>query len=159
MRAVLQRVKKAAVSIDGTVTAQTGEGFMVLIGFGRGDEPAAESPARPAWRDILALVDKMLVLRVFPDEEGRMNKSLLDRGGELLLVSQFTLYADTHRGRRPSFQGSCPPEAASRLFDRLCEEAENRLPGRVKRGVFAADMDVSLTNWGPVTICLETPSA
>lgn len=162
MRALLQRVKQAAVAVDGREVASIREGLLVLVGFGADDEratipaPSGLAPAGPAWKEIASVLEKLLVLRIFPDEEGRMNKSLLDREGELLLVSQFTLYADTRRGRRPSFQSACPPEAANVLFDRLCDEAEQRLPGRVKRGIFAAEMDVSLTNWGPVTIMLGT---
>lgn len=157
MRVIVQRVKEASVTIDGERTAAISEGLLVLVGFGKEDEAAATRPLTdPAWKAILAILEKMLVLRIFPDEEGRMNKSLLDREGELLLVSQFTLYADTRRGRRPAFQDACPPEAAATLFDRFCEEAATRLPGKVGRGVFAADMDVALVNWGPVTITLDS---
>ena len=156
MRALLQRVKNAAVSIAGEKVASINEGLLVLVGFGLEDEKIAKASSfDPDEKGILAILEKMLVLRIFPDTEGRMNESLLDRDGELLLVSQFTLYADTRKGRRPSFQMACPPEAASVLFDRFCEEAEKRLPGRVKRGVFASEMDITLTNWGPVTIMLD----
>lgn len=154
MRIILQRVSKASVAVEGNNRASIGHGFMALVGFGASDEAAAQDN-RECGR-ILALLDKIPALRVFPDENGRMNKSLADCGGELLLVSQFTLYADCSRGRRPSFQQACPPEAAAKLFDFFCHEAEKRLPGKVQRGVFGAMMDVALINSGPVTICLST---
>ena len=154
MRIILQRVSRASVAVKGEVIASIGTGFMALVGFGAGDEAAfGESKERSR---ILTLLEKIPVLRVFPDENSRMNKNLTGCGGELLLVSQFTLYADCSRGRRPSFQNACPPEAAAQLFDFFCCEAEKRLPGKVRRGVFGATMDVALVNSGPVTICLST---
>ena len=157
MRILLQRVRKASVSIDGGSVASINEGLLGLAGFGVADD--ALLPMQPRWKIVL---DKVPDLRIFPDEAGKMNVSLRDFGrrvenagaGELLLVSQFTLYADCRKGRRPSFDAA-PPEVARLLFDRLVEDMRERLPGRVHAGVFAADMEVELVNWGPVTILLD----
>ncbi len=152
MRLLLQRVRRASVSIDGKVTASIQAGLLALAGFGGNDDAAL--PARPHWN---AFLDKVLDLRIFPDESEKMNLSLRDWNhgdGELLLVSQFTLYADCRKGRRPSFDAA-PPEVARELFERLVADMRSRLPGRVRCGVFAADMDVELINWGPVTILLD----
>ena len=152
MRLLLQRVRRASVSIEGTVTASIGAGLLVLAGFGGGDDAAL--PASSHWS---AFLDKVLDLRIFPDAAGKMNLSLRDwntGSGGLLLVSQFTLYADCRKGRRPSFDAA-PPDVARGLFEQLAADMETRLPGRVRCGVFAADMDVELVNWGPVTILLD----
>ena len=145
MRAVVQRVAEAAVRVDGEVVGQIGPGALVLLGVGQGD---AETDA-----DYLA--DKVLHLRIFPDEGGPMNRSVLDTRGELLAVSQFTLYGDTRRGRRPGFSSAAPPEEANRLYryfvGRLRESGL-----RVEEGVFRAMMDVSLVNRGPVTLLLDS---
>ena len=150
MRLVIQRVKEASVAIDGVVTASIGQGLAVLAGFGPGDA------APEAMAAITKTLEKTKDLRIFPDEAGLMNTSLLASGGEWLLVSQFTLYADCRKGRRPSFHAACPPEKAEALFSRLCAQAQAMLPGRTQHGVFAANMDIRLVNWGPVTICLDS---
>lgn len=151
MRLVLQRVARAAVAVDGKTVAAIGPGIMALVGFGRNDGPAfADGPV------CRAMLEKVGDLRIFPDADGKLNRSLRDRGGELLLVSQFTLYAGCRKGRRPSFSEAAPPEVAATLFEAFCRQAEALLPGRVGRGVFGADMDVSLINQGPVTILLDS---
>lgn len=156
MRLVLQRVKEAAVLVDGACVAHIDHGIAALVGFGAQDAPAAVQAEGAAWKAIRATLDKTLALRIFPDSDGKMNKSLTDCGGSLLLVSQFTLYADCRKGRRPSFHLSCPPDAAEILFDRFCRTARAIFPGKVQCGIFAAAMDLPLTNWGPVTICLDS---
>ena len=145
MRAVLQRVRRASVSVDGTEVGRCGSGYLILLGVAPHD---SEETARLLW-------DKVSHLRVFADETGRMNRSLLDVSGEVLVVSQFTLYADCRRGRRPSFAGAAEPAVASRLYERFCSLAEADV-AQVGRGVFGAHMEVSLVNDGPVTICLDT---
>ncbi|PYQ11113.1 MAG: D-tyrosyl-tRNA(Tyr) deacylase [Acidobacteria bacterium] len=145
MRAVIQRVAEAAVRVDGEVVGQVGPGLLVLLGVGQGDE---ESDA-----DYLA--EKVLHLRIFPDEAGQMNLSVLDTRGELLAVSQFTLYGDTRRGRRPGYSSAAAPAEANRLYRRFVERLkESGL--RVEEGVFRAMMDVSLVNRGPVTLLLDS---
>ena len=148
MRAVVQRVCEACVRVEGRVVGQIGRGLAVLLGVGTGDtEPDAES-----------LVEKVLHLRIFSDEAGAMNRSLVDIAGELLVVSQFTLYGDAGRGRRPSFIAAAPPDEANRLYRHYVEKA--RASGlRVAEGVFRAMMDVSLVNEGPVTILLDSRKA
>jgi len=152
VRLLLQRVSQAHVDVAGERVAAVGPGFLVLAGFGPDDGP--DSPAAPWWR---AMLEKLVKLRVFPDEAGKMNVSLLDAGGEVLLVSQFTLYADCRKGLRPSFSSAAAPQVAQALFDRLCDDVQALLPqGRVSRGVFGADMAVGLVNAGPVTIMLDS---
>ena len=151
MRLLLQRVREGRVTIDGNSVASIGEGLVVLVGFGPDDTP--ELRGGKIWK---TLVEKLAGLRIFPDAEGKMNRSVEESGGSLILVSQFTLYADSRKGRRPSFHLSAAPSIAEPLFLGFCEDMEKRLPGRIQRGVFAADMDVSLTNWGPVTILLDS---
>ena len=146
MRAVVTRVTRASVTIGGRVNGEIGRGFLVLRGVGPADK---EETAR-------RLAEKICNLRVFEDENGKMNLSLEQVGGSLLVVSQFTLYADSRKGRRPSFHLSAPPGVAEPLFQHFVEDVRSRLPGRVQQGVFAADMDVSLTNWGPVTLLLDS---
>lgn len=150
MRLFVQRVSEASVSVEGRLVGTIGPGLAVLAGFGRHDTPAL--PESRVWK---AMLDKLLGLRVFPDAEGRLNLSLEDTGGELLLVSQFTLYADCRKGRRPSFHLAAAPEVAAPLFDRLVADAAARLPGRVRQGVFGAFMDVRLVNWGPTSLLLD----
>lgn len=143
MKLLVQRVTEASVSIEGSVRAAIGRGYMVLVGCRTGDTVA----------DVDYLADRLAGLRVFCDEAGKMNRSVVDIGGSVLLVSQFTLYADTKKGNRPSFLLSGDPAAAKALFDRFCEAMRARLsPERVGTGVFAADMQVALVNDGPVTI-------
>lgn len=144
MRVVLQRVSEARVTVHGDMVGSVGRGLLLLVGIAPGD-----GPAELAW-----MAKKVVGLRIFPDAEGRMNRSLLDVDGGILAISQFTLYGDCRRGRRPSFVGAAPPDLASPLYDRFCEllEAEG-VP--VGRGIFGADMAVSLVNDGPVTLVLE----
>jgi D-tyrosyl-tRNA(Tyr) deacylase len=144
MRIVLQRVSRASVSIDGRVVSKIGKGLLLLVGVGSGD-----SEERLSW-----LAEKCVTLRIFPDEEDRMNRSLLDVGGEVLAISQFTLYADTRKGRRPSFIEAAPPGEAEPLFDRFVEIVRGH-GVTVRNGVFGAMMDVELVNEGPVTIVME----
>ncbi len=140
MRALVQRVGEAAVSVDGREVARIGPGLLVLLGVRRGDTGAqADRMAR-----------KLLALRVFEDEDGRMNRSVADAGGELLCVSQFTLYADTAKGNRPSFVDAAPPADAEPLYEQV--RSALGAPG----GVFGARMAVSLVNDGPVTLLIET---
>lgn len=145
MRAVLQRVSRASVTVDGEIVGQIGRGFLILLGIGQGDGEA----------EVKALVDKIVNLRVFPDDEGKMNRSLLDSGGASLVVSQFTLYADVRKGRRPSFIGAAPPALAEPLVERFMA-ALAAYGIHVEGGVFGAHMDVELVNDGPVTIWLDS---
>jgi D-tyrosyl-tRNA(Tyr) deacylase len=145
MRAVAQRVSRASVTVGGRVTGTIGPGLVILLGVGRGD---AEADAR-------YLAEKIAGLRVFEDEAGKMSRSLLDAGGGALVVSQFTLYGDARRGRRPSFDAAAPPEEAERLYRLFCELLEER-GVRVEAGVFRARMDVELVNEGPVTVLLDS---
>lgn len=151
MRLLLQRVREGRVAIEGKTVASIGTGLVVLVGFGPDDTPALRRSR--VWS---TLIEKMIGLRIFPDEEGKMNRGIEDFGGEVILVSLFTLYADCKKGRRPSFHLSAGPAVAEPLFRQFIEDVDARLPGRVQHGVFAADMDVSLTNWGPVTILLDS---
>ena len=151
MRLLIQRVRQARVESGGRLLAETGAGLLVLAGFGAGDGP--DLPAARVWR---TLCDKVLDLRVFPDGEERLNLSLKDTAGDLMLVSQFTLYADCRKGRRPSFTGAAAPDTARALYDELVRDLSARAPARVGSGEFGAMMDVSFTNWGPVTILLDS---
>ncbi len=145
MRAVIQRVERASVSVEGEIRGQIGVGFLVLIGVEEGDGDA----------DFRYIAEKVPNLRVFEDEQGKMNRSLLDVGGELLAVSQFTLLGDARGGRRPSFITAARPETADPMYERLV--ADWRARGiRVETGVFGAHMKVSLVNDGPVTILLDS---
>lgn len=146
MRAVVQRVSRAEVRVAGEVTGRIGRGLVVLLGVGRDD-----SEAEAAW-----MLDKIAGLRIFADDAGKMNLGLEDIGGGLLVVSQFTLYGDTRKGRRPSFIDAAPPELASALYDRFIELARARGLD-VGTGVFQAMMDVDLVNDGPVTLIVESP--
>lgn len=157
MRLLLQRVRKAQVrdaGNGGTLLGSIDRGLLALAGFGPRDGPGPEDlPSTPVWEKMLS---KTLDLRIFPDQGGKLNLSLADFGGQLLVVSQFTLYADCRRGRRPSFSGAAHPSVAEPLYNRLCADLAARLPGRVQTGSFGADMDVELVNWGPVTIWLDS---
>ncbi len=146
MKAVVQRVSQAHVEVDGAITGQIGLGLTILLGVSRDDGPAAAD-----W-----LVDKIACLRIFPDPDGKMNLSVEQAGGALLVVSQFTLYGDTRRGRRPSFDGAAPPDLARRLYEHFVEKARAR-GLRVETGVFQAMMSVHLVNEGPVTLICESP--
>lgn len=145
MRAVLQRVVRASVSVDGAVVGRIDAGALVLVGAGRDDTHA----------DVDYIVKKISELRVFEDDRGKMNLSLLDVGGEALVVSQFTLYGDVRKGRRPSFARSLHPEQAREMIDRV-SDGLRELGIRVETGQFGAMMDVSLVNAGPVTILLDS---
>ena len=144
MRALLQRVREASVTVEGRKVGAIGPGLLVLLGVGRGDGDS----------EAVALADRIAGLRIFEDAAGKMNLSLLDTHRAALVVSQFTLYADTRKGRRPSFIDAAPPEEARRLYARACE-ALRALGVHVEEGVFAAEMRVALINDGPVTILLE----
>ncbi|HEX7312526.1 MAG TPA: D-aminoacyl-tRNA deacylase [Pyrinomonadaceae bacterium] len=145
MRAVLQRVTRASVRVGGETVGEIGAGLVVLLGVARDDEQ----------RDAVYLVEKVLNLRVFEDAEGRMNLSLAEAGGALLAVSQFTLYGDVRKGRRPSWFDAAPPELARPLYEFFVAEARAR-GARVETGSFQAMMEVELVNDGPVTILLDS---
>ena len=147
MRIVVQRVTSAEVTIDNVSVGKiSGSGLLCLVGFGHTDTESVLEPA----------IKKIINLRIFSNEEGRFDKSLLDLNGEIFLVPQFTLYGDTSKGRRPEFFNAMAPENATALFDKLREKAVQALSEtKVKSGIFGADMKVSLTNDGPVTIILE----
>lgn len=144
MRVVLQRVTAASVEVDGQIVGQIGRGLLVLVGVGQGD---TEEQAR--W-----LAGKTVELRIFPDDQDKMNRSLIDVGGSALIVSQFTLLGDCRKGRRPAFTDAAPPELADQLYQRYAELVAERGVD-VQRGVFAADMKVSLVNDGPVTMIID----
>ncbi|MBS5873200.1 MAG: D-tyrosyl-tRNA(Tyr) deacylase [Clostridiales bacterium] len=146
MRALLQRVTQASVAVDGETVGAAGEGYLILLGVMQGDTDAQAEK----------LAEKTAMLRVFEDGAGKMNRSLLDIGGDALVVSQFTLCADTRKGRRPSFTNSAAPEEANRLYALYVEKLRELGVSRVETGVFAAHMQVSLINNGPVTILLDT---
>jgi D-tyrosyl-tRNA(Tyr) deacylase len=145
MRVVLQRVSEASVSIDGRVVGEIQAGLVLLIGFS--DEDVEENLD---W-----MADKIRGLRVFSDEDGKMNLSLEDVAGDLLVISQFTLYGDTRKGRRPSFVHAAHPDLAIPLYERFLGLLKEKAPGRVESGEFGTMMDVALVNAGPVTLVLE----
>lgn len=148
MRAVLQRVSQASVTVDEAMIGQIGPGLMVLLGAAEGDTQA----------DLDYLLDKALNLRIFPDEQGKMNLSVVDTGGAMLVVSQFTLLAQTRKGRRPSFVKALAPDQAEALYEQFI--ARVRAAGlQVATGRFGAHMDVALVNSGPVTIILDSRDA
>ena len=144
MRVLIQRVKSAHVTVDGAEVARIGMGILGFVAI------AAADDNRQAQR----LAERVLGYRLFPDDAGKMNQSVIQRAGGVLCVPQFTLYADTTRGLRPSFTPAGAPEKAKHLFSVFCEHAEQLYPS-VQRGRFGAEMDVTLTNWGPVTFLLE----
>jgi D-tyrosyl-tRNA(Tyr) deacylase len=147
LRLVLQRVKEASVKVAGDRISAIGPGLLLLVGVAQGDgKPEAD------W-----LAEKVAGLRIMADNEGKMNRSVRDVGGAVLAVSQFTLLADSRKGKRPSFVGAAPPEEATRLFDHFCERLRAAGIDPVETGRFGAMMDVSLVNHGPVTIILESP--
>ncbi|MBI4511798.1 MAG: D-tyrosyl-tRNA(Tyr) deacylase [Deltaproteobacteria bacterium] len=149
MRAVVQRVSQAEVRIAGHAVGKIGSGLCVLLGAGRGD----------TTEDVLYLVDKVVNLRVFADEEGKMNRSLLEAGGALLVVSQFTLFGDARKGRRPSFVDAMAPAEAEILYERFLGGAQQAGVAQVEAGRFGAMMDVELVNHGPVTLLLDSRRA
>lgn len=146
MRAVLQRVSEASVAVDGQVIGEIGKGVMVLFGMlGTDDEKTMDY-----------MLDKIMNLRIFEDENGKMNLSLLDIGGEMLMVPNFTLYGDARKGRRPGYSGGAAPEVARELFERLCAKAKEGPVKKVATGQFQAYMQVALVNDGPVTLLLDS---
>lgn len=145
MRAVLQRVTRASVRVENEIVGEIGRGLLVLFGVGRGD---AEDDAR-------YLIEKIVGLRLFDDEDGRMNLSLIDAGGALLVVSQFTLYGDVRRGRRPSWSEASEPERAQELYEFFVAEARRHV-AQVETGAFRQQMKVELVNDGPVTILVDS---
>ena len=146
MRIVIQRVASAAVAIGGDCKAAIGPGMLILLGIGEDDGP----------EDIDWLVRKTVNLRIFPDEAGVMNRSILESGGDILVVSQFTLMASYRKGNRPSYIRAARPEIAVPLYEAFCRELSAALGKPVGTGEFGADMQVSLCNDGPVTICMDT---
>jgi D-aminoacyl-tRNA deacylase len=145
MRAVIQRVSRAGVEVDGKIVGEIESGLVVLLGVSRDDQTA----------DADYLTDKIINLRVFQDQQGKMNLSLADTGGALLVVSQFTLYGDARKGRRPSYIEAAAPEEANSLYEYFVEQVRSK-GLRVETGIFQALMQVSLTNDGPVTILLDS---
>lgn len=146
MRIVIQRVKDASVSVSGEMISSVGCGFMILVGIEDGDTE----------EDMDWLASKTVSLRVFDDEQGVMNRSIIDTGGEILAVSQFTLTASTRRGNRPSYIRAARPDIARPMYEMFCDKLEKLTGRRVGRGVFGADMEVSLKNDGPVTIIIDS---
>ncbi len=147
MRAVIQRVTYAKVEVEGTVRGEIGPGVLVLLGVARTDRP----------EDAEFLANKAVQLRIFNDEQGKMNRSLAETGGAMLAVSQFTLYGDCRKGRRPSFDDAAPAELARSLYEQFVE-AVKRFGAHVETGVFQAHMQVTLLNDGPVTLIVESPT-
>ena len=145
MRAVIQRVKESKVVVEGKVVGQIGKGLNILLGIGKGDTE----------EDIKKLVKKILNLRIFENEEGKFHYSLLDVGGEVLVVSQFTLYANVKKGRRPSFEEAEEPVRAKELYEKFVREIKS-YGVKVETGIFGAMMDVYILNWGPVTIIIDS---
>jgi D-aminoacyl-tRNA deacylase len=146
MRAVIQRVTRATVAIDQQTVSRIGRGLLVLVAV----EPA------DSHEDIGWLAGKVARLRIFADDQGAMNRSVQEIDGDVLVVSQFTLFASTRKGNRPSFMNAAPPDQANRLYEKFCEQLELETAKKVQRGVFGADMEVELLNDGPVTIWIDT---
>jgi D-tyrosyl-tRNA(Tyr) deacylase len=146
MRAVLQRVKNASVTVDGLVVSSIGRGLVCLAGIEKTDSQA----------DLEYISNKILGLRIFDDEKSFMNRSVAETGGEVLLISQFTLLGDVRKGRRPSWSAAEAPETARQMFEDFVNKMSRLLPGKVKTGVFKAMMEVALINDGPVTILLDS---
>jgi len=144
MKILLQRVSRASVTIDGEIVGNINKGYLVLLGVGAGDDKSKIEKA----------VDKIQKLRIFADENGKTNLSIADVGGELLVVSQFTLYADCRKGNRPSFTDAAPPALAEELYEYFIEYANGKFT-KVQHGVFGASMDVELVNSGPFTVIME----
>lgn len=146
MKAVIQRVKKASVTVEGRVVGEIGKGFLVLLGVVEGD----------GEEEMKLLAKKTAEIRIFTDENDKMNLSLDKVDGQVLVVSQFTLCADLSHGRRPSFISSAPPQRANMLYEKFCDELISHGVKKVEKGIFGADMDVELINDGPVTIIMNT---
>jgi D-aminoacyl-tRNA deacylase len=146
MRSIIQRVSRASVEIDGICVSQIQSGLLVLLGVEEGDTED----------DLKWLSSKVVRMRIFSDTEGKMNRSVLDQGGEIIVVSQFTLHASTKKGNRPSFLRAAAPEISQPLYEKFCVAVENELGKPVGRGIFGADMKISLINDGPVTIPVDS---
>ena len=154
MRILAQRVRHASVSVDGSLVASIGDGILALVAFGEDDGPHFATT-----RAFAAMAQKLVSMRIFPGTEDRQDKfhtSLTEYGGSLLLVPQFTLYADCRKGRRPSFTAAGNPAWAERLFDDFVRLVDDHCRISVSSGIFGANMDVNLCNWGPVTIWLDS---
>jgi len=147
VKVVLQRVSRAEVRIDGGVAGEIGRGVLLLVGFTEGDTDG----------DVDWMADKVVGLRIFPDDDGKMNRSLAEVAGDVLVVSQFTLYGDVRKGRRPSFVAAAHPDAAVPLYERFVAALRTRAPAGVETGRFGAMMEVESVNEGPVTLLLERP--
>jgi D-tyrosyl-tRNA(Tyr) deacylase len=145
MRAIVQRVSRASVEVEGEIVGKIGNGFLVFLGVGNGD----------CEKDADYLVKKICNMRIFSDENGKINLSLNDMDGEMLVISQFTLYADTKKGNRPSFIEAAEPKIADKLYEYFANECRKIIP-KVEKGIFGADMKVELLNDGPFTIILES---
>jgi len=146
MRAILQRVLEASVTVDGKEISSIGPGLLLLLGVEEGDTE----------EDVAWLSGKISRMRIFSDDEGKMNRSVVDAGGGIIVVSQFTLHASTKKGNRPSFLKSAPPAVSEPLYEKFCEALGGETGGPVGRGIFGADMKVALVNDGPVTIFVDT---
>lgn len=146
MRAVVQRVSRSEVVANGNLNGRIDKGILVLLAVGHEDNEA----------DMEYLADKIISLRIFDDKDGKMNLSLLDTGGQVMVISQFTLFGDCRKGRRPSYSEAAGPETASRLYNKFVEYIRGKYPVHVETGIFQADMKVSLTNDGPVTLLLDS---
>jgi D-aminoacyl-tRNA deacylase len=146
MRAIIQRTKAAQVLVEGNIVGKIETGFLILLGIEEADRE----------EDAVWLVSKILGLRIFADEQGKMNKDIKEVNGNLLVVSQFTLYASTKKGNRPSFIRSAPPSYAIPMYERFLQLTEQSFGKKVERGIFGADMQVELVNDGPVTIFIDT---
>ena len=146
MRALIQRVSSSSVKVDGDIVGKSGKGLLIFLGITHDD----------TMNELIYLVNKCANLRIFEDEDGKMNRSLLDVGGEALIISQFTLYGDCRKGRRPSFVDAARPEKAIPFYERFIDEFK-KLGIKTESGIFGADMKVGLVNDGPVTLMVETP--
>ncbi|MFN5580848.1 MAG: D-aminoacyl-tRNA deacylase [Akkermansiaceae bacterium] len=146
MRALLQRVSSASVSVDGKTVSSIQHGILILLGIEEADDSS----------DIDWLCGKISLLRIFEDEEGKMNRSIQDIGGEVIVVSQFTLHASTKKGNRPSFLKAAPPAISEPLYRAFCDALSQKINSPIGRGIFGADMQVTLTNDGPVTIWIDS---
>lgn len=142
----MQRVQHASVAIDGAVRSEIGKGLLILVGFEDSD----------TGKEIVRMAKKIVNMRIFDDDKGVMNRSVLEIGGEILIVSQFTLYASTKKGNRPSYIHAAKPDIAIPLYESFCKEVKMQLGREVKTGIFGADMKVYLLNDGPVTIIVDT---
>ena len=147
MKLVVQRVKYASVKVDGEIKGEINQGFLVLLGVKKGDTE----------KDLEYCVKKLVGLRVFEDQDGKMNLSIKDINGEFLIISQFTLYGDTKKGNRPSFIMAEEPDKANDMYEKFLEEVKKESSKKVEKGIFGADMKVELLNDGPVTILIESP--